>query len=370
MQQETIPNSPVNVAPFPTEYWTRPIYGQNTDWWSISSNWLGSGAPVNSATGYGTISGISFSSSFIQRYPGDAVGPTTSHVMWTYPIEDGGVVGGNQSYVLGNTYFDGSAYNQRFTNPIIIAGKLYYTLPLSFTGPNSGSTVCQDLKTGQIIWSRADVPALSFGYIYDVQDPNQHGTFPAILFTSNFARAFDAYTGNPLFNVTGVPTGSAVQGPQGEQLKYVIANAGNSSNLDYRLGEWNSSKLWIYTGISPALTNQSGTTITNPPSTTATSVVDGSISMPGNAQNRYDWNISIPWRNIINTTSTVTVLAAFYNNMLLCMNGSYPNFSFGANYLSNPYTYFAVDINPAHASTFGQVLWRTTYDAPPGNVTV
>ena len=50
VQQETIPNSPVKVAPFPTEYWTRPIYGQNTDWWSISSNWLGSGAPVNSAT--------------------------------------------------------------------------------------------------------------------------------------------------------------------------------------------------------------------------------------------------------------------------------------------------------------------------------
>ena len=51
-------------------------------------------------------------------------------------------------------------------------------------------------------------PALSFGYVYDVDDPNQHGIYPPILFTTNFAQAFDAYTGDPLFNVTAVPTGT------------------------------------------------------------------------------------------------------------------------------------------------------------------
>jgi len=34
-------------------------------------------------------------------------------------------------------------------------------------------------------------------------------------------RAFDAYTGDPLFNVTGVPTGTAVVGSNGEQLKLI-----------------------------------------------------------------------------------------------------------------------------------------------------
>jgi hypothetical protein len=92
---------------------------------------------------------------------------------------------------------------------------------------------------------------MSFGYIYDHQDPDQHGAFPAILATANFARLFDAETGNQLFNVTGVPaspsnvTGIA-QGPQGEQLRYVFSNVGTSANPNWVLAEWNSSKLWNY----------------------------------------------------------------------------------------------------------------------------
>ena len=73
---------------------------------------------------------------------------------------------------------------------------------------SSGPTDCVNLQTGQLIWSRTDVPALSFGYIYDVQDPNQHGGYPPILisvspppfigYSANSEwRAFDAYTGDP-----------------------------------------------------------------------------------------------------------------------------------------------------------------------------
>jgi hypothetical protein len=29
-----------NIPQQPTEYWTRPIDGQNTDWYRVSSNWL------------------------------------------------------------------------------------------------------------------------------------------------------------------------------------------------------------------------------------------------------------------------------------------------------------------------------------------
>jgi len=143
--------------------------------------------------------------------------------MWTKPLQDGGVVGGNQSTVLGNTWFEGSAYQQRYQNPIIINGKIYYTTPVSFSGPSTGATKCVDLQTGQELWSRTDVPALSFGYVYDVQDPNQHGTYPAILFTSSW-RAFDAYTGNPLFNVTNVPSGYRQRGLNGEILIYQLRN--------------------------------------------------------------------------------------------------------------------------------------------------
>ena len=166
VQQEAIP-LPINSYPLPTEYWARPIYGENTDWWSISSNWLGTGSPVISATGSGDITAFStgppsFSwGSVMQRYPGDAIGPQTGHIMWTKPLQFGGVVGGNQ-FTSGGSYpgngqgvgwFEGSAYSQRYTNPIIMNGVLYYTEPVSFLGTTTGPTDAVDLRTGQVLWS-------------------------------------------------------------------------------------------------------------------------------------------------------------------------------------------------------------------------
>ncbi len=45
VQEEPIP-APLGSSPLPTQYWSRPIYGEGTDWWAISSDWLGSGSPV------------------------------------------------------------------------------------------------------------------------------------------------------------------------------------------------------------------------------------------------------------------------------------------------------------------------------------
>ncbi len=108
-------------------------------------------------------------------------------------------------------------------------------------------------------------PYLSFGYIYNLWDPDQHGVFPPMLFTSNFAQGFDAYTGDPMFNVTNVPSGTTVSGPSGEQLRLVFANAGTNAAPQWYLAEWNSSKLWQYdvnpyTGggsLSPSIINAS-----------------------------------------------------------------------------------------------------------------
>jgi hypothetical protein len=271
----TVQQTPIPAAegstPLPTAYWTHPIYGEGTDWWTISSDWLGSGSPVPAH----------YTSSAI--YHGDAVGPLTSHVMWTKPLQFGGVVGGNPFVAGGSTpgngadqgaqYFEGTSYEPRFVNPIIISGYLFYTEPVSFTGPSSGPTDCVDLRTGQVLWSRSDVPPLSFGYIYNLWNGEQHGTFNPILvaaigggFTGLPAmwEVFDAYTGDLLFNVTGVPgfgaqagqliagqtavalTTATVAGPSGEQLRYVFANDGTSANPQWYLAQWNSSKLWQY----------------------------------------------------------------------------------------------------------------------------
>jgi len=362
VQQEPI--TAIYSYPLPEQYWTRPIYGENTDWWSISSNWLGELAP-----GYAMESYTGVTNGDQQLNPFDAIGPQTSHVMWTKPLQSGGVVGGNELPTQGDTYFDGSCYLWRFANPIILDGMLYYTEPISFAGANnaggtSGPTDCVDLRTGQLVWSSTTIPALSFGLIYDVQNVNQHGVCPPILVATSGGfgapttwMGYDADTGTWLFNATNVPSGAAAMGPNGEYIIYVMANDGTPTNPHYYLSEWNSSNL-ASAGFPPLWFSQiSGT-------------VDASAS------SCYDWNVSIPWLNTMPTTTPgsnpATVIATYYNDMLLCYNGTLPNGGAPAAngpISSSPYTYFAVNLN-ASKGTVGSILWMQTYNAPPGNITI
>ena len=437
VQESPIPAA-INSYPLPTAYWAHPIYGENTDWWTISSNWLGSGA--GPTQGYGATGNAAL-------FHSDAVGPLTSHVMWTKPLQFGGVVGGNQftdggsnpnGGVPGVAYFEGSAYQPRFVNPIIMSGMLFYTKPVSFTGPNSGPVTAVDLRTGQELWSRSDVAPLSFGYIFNLWDPDQHGTYPPVLvatngFTGNW-QLYDAYTGEPLFNVTNIPSASTIPGaavstnilgPNGEELKYIVYNAGTTASPQYYLAQWNMSKLWQYdinpytgggstspdpinmtnlvlipnlpipmlgeNGVLPTGANYyfpKGSTITvnaNIPLNSTT--VGGTLS--GHGTTTYDWNISLP---IVNTmpppyasvsattgqlvqpapgANPVAILAAKAGDMILCRNGSLPS-GFGATkagYPQLPYTYFAINLN-ASKGVVGSILWMKTYNPPTGNITL
>ncbi len=437
VQQNPI-SAAINSYPLPEAYWAHPIYGENTDWWAISSNWLGSGS--GPTQGYGATGNAAL-------FHSDAIGPLTSHVMWTKPLQFGGVVGGNQftaggsnpnGGVPGVAYYEGSAYQPRLVNPIIMNGVLFYTKPASFTGPNSGPETAIDLRTGQELWSRSDVPPLSFGYIFNLWDPDQHGTYPPVLvatngFTGNW-QLYDAYTGEPLFNVTNIPSGATIPnaavstnilGPNGEELKYVIYNAGTNAVPQYYLAQWNMSKLWQYdvnpytgggstspdpinmtngvllpnlpipllgeNGVLPSGLNTyvpKGSTITvnaNIPINSTT--VGGTLS--GHGTTTYDWNISLP---IVNTmpppyasvsavtgqivqpppgANPVAILAAKSGDMILCRNGTLPT-GFGATkagYPQLPYTYFAINLN-ASKGTIGSILWMKTYQPPASNITL
>jgi len=338
----------IDQAPLPTEYWTRPVYGENTMWFTIASNWLGSGAP-----GYGAMIGPN------QRtFTDSAVGSLTNHVMWTKEVQPGGVVGDNNYENIANTYFEGTAYQQRFINPIIVYGRLYYKEPLSFAN-QAGDMVCVDLRTGQEVWRRSDIPALSFAFIYDLGTPNYRGVYPAVLFTSNFARAFDAYTGEPLFNVTGVPSGSAattVFGPLGEHIRYTLFNNGTPTSPNWYLCSWNSSRMW------------GGSSTTWVPQQTT---VNGVTAVQANQGRMYDYldaatqNVSIAWRNSMPAAggNAPSIIASFYNDILLCRNGSYP----AVGDAGAPYTYFAVNLN-ASKGPIGQVLWWNTVPRPVGDI--
>ena len=371
VQQEQIPFK--GSSPLPTEYWTRPIFGENTAWYAVSSDWPGTGSPEFPPASTGS-----------QRYAHDAIGPLTSHIMWTKPLQSGGIAGGDNYAIQGDTYSDGTSRMTRYSNPIIMAGKIFFTEPVSMMG-SSGRTDCVDLRTGKLIWSRSDVPALSFGSTYAVHTVNTQGIIQPILYTSNFARAFDADTGNPLYNVTNVPSGTAVMGPNGEILRYTITNTGTSQNQKWYLAEWNSSKLWDF-GQSIGYSNMTGSTVSMTGGILPGNVIiDGGVADPKNAKYRYDWNVSIPWRNVMGdetwvtnadltiskgTSNPLTVVAAFYNDVMICRNGSLPTSGLALSGISTtPYTYFAVNLNSSKGA-IGSILWMKTYDPPADNINV
>jgi len=331
VQEEQLP-SPIDSYPLPTEYWTRPIEGQNTYWYTIASNWLGYTHP-----------------SIVNMFQPDGSAPNSAHIMWTKPIDAGGVVGGSNVGDPGNMFYSGSAYNPRFAAPIIMNGKIYYELPMMNTGTGGGWN-CIDLQTGELIWHNDKMgvdsasPSPSFGYLYDAETENQHGVVPAgLLFSSNFGVAYDPTTGNRLFNVTNVPSGTAVVGPQGEILRYQIDLAHGW------LAQWNSSRLFTQ--------GTAGQGLWNPDWNQTNGWVNASLA------SRYDWNVSIP-KTIPTTTSP---FYALFNDELIGITSS---LSFASGFsntgTADPYTMWAISLKP---ESRGTLLWMQNYAAPPENYT-
>jgi outer membrane protein assembly factor BamB len=324
VQQEQIAGPP--SYPLPTEYWTRPIEGQNNEWYQVASNWL-AGAHE------------------FQKVQPDGIAPNSAHIMWTKPIRDGGVVGGSSTRQNGTTYYDGTEYEMQFTNPIVMYGRLYYTLPWGSTGGNGGY-ICVDLRTGETIWYSdklgvSGIAAPSFGQLFNYESLNQHGVVPnGYLWTTNFANAYDPLTGKWLFNLTDVPSGTEVYGPNGEIVRYVLNVAGKWLAL------WNSTQHAV--GLE-------GSTTTG--GTTTGDYQWRPIGKTVNMSKAYSWNVTIP---TLPTGSTIRQVIP--DDLVLGSAGS-----FGGVDATNPgYTMWAINLKPASKGT---LLWSKGYAAPAGNIT-
>ena len=329
VQQDLIPAA-ITSYPMPTEYWMRPIEGQNSDWYAISSNWLR--APY--------IAGGSGVSGAVQL---DGTGPNSAHVMWAKPMQDGGIVGGTDVGVNGNSYYMGGSYNIRFAAPLVMYGRLYYSEPYGNSG-GGGDYVCVDIRTGEEIWrvntTIGGVP--SFGYLYDWEDGNQHGVLPeGLLFTSSYARAYDPSNGVLTnMNITNVPSGTETVGPKGEILRYAIANVGTTAAPNWRLTQWNSTKL-LGAGLGPSGWYTGG-------------FINASLS------SRYDFNMSLTLPN----SATWTINRLAYNKMMLLTQGS-----LGARGSWDGENITAIGLcTDTNNYNLGQTLWTKFYPAAPGNV--
>ncbi len=242
VQQEPI--QPMPDDPLPTDYWTRPIYGENKGWSTIADNW-----PMRR---------YNFPSRF---FSGDTAfapytsAPDTAHVLWTKQLIFGGVAGGPFG---DKTFYTGLSYEQ-FYNPLIISGRIYYIDhgPASYGDRAAGSidpfgdmgygTYCVDLYTGEQIWYLNNT-LIQFAQLYDIENPNEHGliahlweaSFPDSNNTSTW-KMYDAFTGRYILTIRNVPmhplqTNAVTLGPNGELLSYYL-----DAQTD-RLILWNSTK--------------------------------------------------------------------------------------------------------------------------------
>jgi hypothetical protein len=337
--------TPISSYPLPSEYWTHPIEGQNTDWWTISSNWLGSPQIVN-------------------RFQPSGLAPNSAHIMWSKPIQQGGIISGYMGDPTATddlpvkSYYMGGSYNVRWANPLIMNGKMYYELPWGNSG-SGGGYVCNDLRTGEELWrintTQVGVGATatnlvpSFGWLESFDDGNQHGGLPNGLLIATSGTnwyGYDPETGiRTNMNITNVPTGTNVYGPKGSILRYSVTNYGSAAQPDWRLTQWNSTKLIS----TPGGIGQSGW---------YTSTINASLA------SRFDFNKSI---TLMNTGSWTINSNAKYGGYMLLTQGSFGGRAdtyYGGNWYGANIT--CISLKP---DTMGQVLWDDFFPAPSGNVT-
>jgi len=220
VQEEKIGYLP--SVPPPTDYWERPIYGENYEWYPIAGNWL-EPQGGESAAGFG----VGWKNLYTS-------GPESSHIMWTREIEFGGIVGGEDL----RGYYSGLSYERKFYG-IIMQGRLYYNQRLGSSSYQG--LACVDLRTGEELWFKSGV-TVSFGQLFDYESPNQHGVIPYLWsVVGSTYKMYDAFTGEWILDIANVTSGTRVFGPNGEILVYSLS--GTDETTGFRtLTLWNSTK--------------------------------------------------------------------------------------------------------------------------------
>ena len=231
VQQEPIAYLP-NV-PLPTDYWKRPISAENTEWQSISGNWLSypSQGKYN-ATG---------------NFNPYTKAPNSAHVVWTKPLAFGGIVGGE---FVTNDYFTGKPYQAKFNPAIIMNGVLYYDTP---DPPRYGFSAV-DIRTGESLWYKNYTQKIAIGQLWNLETGNQKGLYAFLWSFGSTWSLFDAFTGNWIMDFANA-TGGGGFGPaatmntmfdeNGNLIAYYLNSAQSSLYL------WNSSVCFKNNGLLP-----------------------------------------------------------------------------------------------------------------------
>ncbi len=304
----------------PSNYWTRPIDAQLREWSAITGSWPN--VPRNLYAPYND-------------------GPETAHILWTKPLTTGGLAGGK----LGGRSFEiGDAYEGKWTGSsgglsmwsstaIILTGKLYYQ---ESTQEDPIVYHCVDLHTGEELWSKVfmDNRTIAFGQTFHWDGINYHGAFEYLWVTSGGGffgggsqtwYAFDSYTGDWMFTIENIPSGTNMYGPMNEICRYVIDTRAGTVSL------WNTTEV-----VMKGLTGS------------------GAGSWGSNAHGRtLDGSRGILWTEPIPTGLPGSVQASFLNDRII-----------GASASTSAVTLWGINVN-ASRGTIGSMLFEPTTWTPP-----
>lgn len=365
VQQQPLPD-PITGYPLPEEYWTRPIEGQNTNWWEISSNWL-AGAHIGQSYG----PGFAMTRDLFQR---DGTAPGSPHIMWTKPIEFGGVVGGTTE-IPGIGFYSGGSYEGRFANAISMFGRLYYQVPLHHAGGSGSSAsgyACVDLRTGETIWISDEIaipykgvygmlqgPQIK-GQLYDYETVNQHGVVGGLIWTDYGSTwtAHDAFTGQWVYNLTHVPVGTEVYTKSGEIERYVLDYPNRNLSL------WTSSA----TPNSPLVGEADINIGPAVPGTTSNAFTYRPMGKNADMSENIKWSVTIP---DLPGDGNPTIIRVLPDDLILGTSTDFP-FTGGISRIPpSVITMWAINLDE-NRDDIGAVLW--IHDIPctedpvnPGN---
>jgi outer membrane protein assembly factor BamB len=282
VQEDPISYYPAN--PLPTEYWRRPIDPHLREWSAVGGSWT---------------------EAYVENLiaPGSDDAPETAHVLWVKQYTQAGLVGQN---IDGqpHSFEIGDAYEGKFANRFIVAGKLYFD---KYASPDPyHEIVCVDLHTGEQLWSRVLLNNLTISFAqlmyWDTYD--YHGVYDYLWATANAGTypllglinstvhgtawcAFDPMTGDFVWALYGMPSGTRVMGPKGEILIYNVNRAGGYMTL------WNSSACTSLRADSNFGTMGYGQWRAMGKVHNATRTVPVTPDAPFGL-NGYTWNVSIP----------------------------------------------------------------------------
>jgi hypothetical protein len=130
-------------SPLPTDYWTRPIYIEDREWWVIGGQYpfsgLGGGPywPEDTNT---------YASNY--KFTPYVEAPETAHIVWSRQGALGGIVGGQFGY---NSYGPGEG-TYAGTPSIVFQGRCYQSVTKAYNGVTQSVWQCYDVRTGEIYW--------------------------------------------------------------------------------------------------------------------------------------------------------------------------------------------------------------------------